>query len=278
MGGRLIIKPAWVQGRLPQEDALFLVRGKGLGRFPPNGRDRPIFSPVENEFELGPELEARIARWVMVWRKWSSCLPKRYTPLDCREFDIQRFNREALAICREVAPRLPEDQEICFNGVKRTGVFHRTWMMEAGLPGRAKSSASPEARPRQEDPDKVIKLMAEYGGEALWGGRGPILPDDLPISQALQAEITQWGRGLLRATESWLPGDDDSFQRYQDHDDRKRLHAERGTRLARALSRELPDWTVIYFNSDLADRHADPNLYYFTYAGSPLLRGSGKTA
>lgn len=261
-GGRLIVKPRMRKGRFPQDDALFLIRGRGIGRFRQNGRNLRTFAEWGEGGRFGPELDHRLKAWVRVWASWSACLPKPYTPLDCREFDVQSFNREGLAICREILPFLPEGQELCFNGLKRSGAFHRTFLMERWLARRVGTLST--SLPPDHDPDKTVKVMAEYGGDALWLWSGPIDPDDLPISAELSERIAAWGKGLITAADTWLPGEADVFQRYKEHDERKRRHADRGLAIAQALKRELPDWTVIYFDADLADRHSDAALYHRT--------------
>ena len=95
---------------------------------------------------------------------------------------------------------------------------------------------------------RKIKLMADYQCWPLWGalsGRyGDIDPDDLPISNALRANLIQWAADY----DATLVGDDPKRSGFATPE-AKAAFASIGTRLRNELAAELGSGFQVTFNA-----------------------------
>lgn len=95
--------------------------------------------------------------------------------------------------------------------------------------------------------EKWVRVMADYDADGIWRKDGCMMSiDDLPVSRQIA-----WNLGCWQAV----------HDRY-DHEgpmDKKTLawFAESGRQIAKRIKQELPDWTVIYFDSQRFDIERD---------------------
>jgi hypothetical protein len=89
---------------------------------------------------------------------------------------------------------------------------------------------------------KWVRIMADFSADGVWNKQGQLCElDCLPVSGALKARISAWM---------------DWFDRGADRSDRTaipfnvRIFTEEGLQIARDVKRELPDWTVVYFDEE----------------------------
>jgi len=84
-----------------------------------------------------------------------------------------------------------------------------------------------------------VRVMADYGTEGLWTREGyMMLGNALPVSTALMARLRCWCRWYETNTDYCIA---DSTFDYVDF-------AATGLEIAKAIKRELPNWTIIYFD------------------------------
>ncbi len=93
--------------------------------------------------------------------------------------------------------------------------------------------------------EKWVRVMADYCSDGLWDKEGVMMErDTLPITPTLAARHEAWCL-LYEQSEPFRDGgavfDYTAF-------------SEEGRQIARAIKRELPDWTVMYFDESKIDR------------------------
>ena len=109
------------------------------------------------------------------------------------------------------------------------------------------SEPSSIATGRARKPRQHIHLMADYGSAGVWDhGGGPLDPVKLPLSPRLRARLTRWCARFQESFETEI--DLDAF-------------ASEGRAIAQAVKKELPDWSIVYFDEAAAARSG--------YRGSP---------
>src|SRR3954469_19940564 len=92
-----------------------------------------------------------------------------------------------------------------------------------------------------------LRLMADYGSAGVWDHDGaPLDPARLPLSPRLRARVTRWCARFQASFETEI--DLEAF-------------AAEGRAIAQAVKKELPDWSVVYFDEAAAARRG--------YRGSP---------
>jgi hypothetical protein len=92
-----------------------------------------------------------------------------------------------------------------------------------------------------------LRLMADYGSAGVWDYHGAALdPAALPLSPRLRARLARWCARFQESFETEI--DLDAF-------------ASEGRAIAAALKKDLPDWSIIYFDEAAAARSG--------YRGSP---------
>jgi hypothetical protein len=87
---------------------------------------------------------------------------------------------------------------------------------------------------------KWVRIMGDFAADGVWNKQGALCDlDDLPVSDALKRRIAAWmdwyDRGADRSDRNAVPFD-------------VRVFSEQGLEIARDVKRELPDWTVVYFD------------------------------
>lgn len=263
LGAQLILQPAAGRGRWPDDSAVHLVHGRGLTRYEFDDGQSPEPFPWQGASKLNEHLADRVAQWVQAWQRLAEGLPRHYLPIHCREFDVQSDNREGLAICRALLPFLPKGQQLCFRGAKRKGVYHRSWLLE--WVRKPETSAAPRLRDYNDrDPERWVRVMGDYGSTGIWEWSGSeMMPAELPITAPLKAQLADWARRFFSAVDSWRAGDADNFQRLCTDDVALYAYSDEGLSIARAIKAELPDWTVVYFDADLAGRHTSLARFQF---------------
>jgi hypothetical protein len=109
------------------------------------------------------------------------------------------------------------------------------------------SEPSSIATGRARKPRQHIHLMADYGSAGVWDhDGGPLDPVKLPLSPRLRARLTRWCARFQESFETEI--DLDAF-------------ASEGRAIAHAVKKELPDWSIVYFDEAAAARSG--------YRGSP---------
>ena len=89
---------------------------------------------------------------------------------------------------------------------------------------------------------RYIKVMADYMSSCLWHADGIQADiDELPVSAALRTRIAQWA-DWYNVNDDFLP----AAERKNRLDLRK--FNDEGLAIARAVKRELPDWTVVWWD------------------------------
>jgi hypothetical protein len=89
---------------------------------------------------------------------------------------------------------------------------------------------------------KWVRIMADFSADGVWNKQGQLCDlDGLPVSGELKKRISAWM---------------DWFDRAADRTDRNaipfdvRAFTKQGLDIARDVKRELPDWTVVYFDEE----------------------------
>lgn len=143
-------------------------------------------------------------------------------------------------------------QPLDFFVVLRKCRIHSLRQPYPGLLWPGAAFGTPRCRDMNEDPpdddisfpDHWVRLMAEYASDGVWESDGcPGDTEELPISEALRADILAWVDWYERDCDDGLP-DPRPFPREQ--------FAAHGLTLARRLKAELPDWTVVYHDEQKA--------------------------
>lgn len=270
MTGTLFLKPAWRRGRVHNLTTLFLTQNLGLCHI--EGWQESGFMIADDPADYGVDamLAGRIEAWTAPYRHLSEGLRVPWRPEHCREFDIQRHNREGLAIARAIAARLPDGQQLCFRPAKRKGAYFYSDLVERG--SHAASSEQPPDLcgpplpayyDDTRDPTKWVRVMGDYCSSGIWHREGYEMdPDDLPIPDKIKARLDDWAARYF-CIDSWREGDADNFARIQEDDRVLRLYSDEGLAIARAIKATLPEWTVVYFDEDLSWRHAIRAKYQF---------------
>jgi hypothetical protein len=262
MVGNLILKIALRRGHDPARDALFLTHGMGLTHTRDFQYGAPMAPADPACYGIGPDLTARIADWTRWWTELAEGLPRRYTPMHCREFDIQIYNREALAILRAIVPHVPDGTDVAYRAAKRQGARFRSEIIAHCRP--RDDAPLPAYYGDDRDPDRFVRVMGDYCTSGLWDWTGAMMdPSDLPVTDALRARIADWVYRFLSVSDSWIPGYADNFARIRLHDGMLAQFADDGLAIARAIKAHLPDWTVVYHDENLACRTADRLVYQY---------------
>lgn len=102
--------------------------------------------------------------------------------------------------------------------------------------------------------EKWVRILADSCADGVWErGGGACRAEGLPVSAELVSRIKAWQRWYDRDENDWgiFKGDLQAF-------------SAEGLAIARALKRELPDWTVVYFDDDACENAASnaPRIEY----------------
>lgn len=84
-----------------------------------------------------------------------------------------------------------------------------------------------------------VRVMCDYCADGLWSEDGAAHPDDYPITPALKARIAAWQDEFERAA---------SIDRGMSREVLLAFNAE-GRAIAVEMKLQLPDWTVVFFDS-----------------------------
>jgi hypothetical protein len=89
---------------------------------------------------------------------------------------------------------------------------------------------------------KWVRVTADFSADGVWDRQGKLCDlDGLPVSDGLKKRISAWmewfDRGADPSDRNSIPFD-------------VRVFSEQGLEIARDLKRELPDWTVVYFDEE----------------------------
>lgn len=95
--------------------------------------------------------------------------------------------------------------------------------------------------------DKYLKVMCDFCAEGLWTSKGAISPYSLPLSEDLQEKLVAWNW--------WYDlGFDNPQKMTGEIEFNLSEFVAQGLELAQQLKRELPDWTIYYFDEAERDR------------------------
>lgn len=93
----------------------------------------------------------------------------------------------------------------------------------------------------EEFPQRWVRLMCDFAADGVWNSKGEgCSADSLPISRALLERVRAWQAWFER--DAW-----DGSSDLRPPFDVLAFSAE-GLVIARDMKRELPDWTVVYFD------------------------------
>jgi hypothetical protein len=85
-----------------------------------------------------------------------------------------------------------------------------------------------------------LRMRADYGCAGLWDQDDrPLDPTKLPLSQKLRERLARWCARFQASFENEINLD---------------TFAAEGRAIARAMKRELPDWSIVYFDEAAAAR------------------------
>lgn len=105
---------------------------------------------------------------------------------------------------------------------------------------------------------KYVKLMPDYCSSGLWTINGAMMEwSSLPVSEELKDRIHLWVSDYDQNNPTF---DDDEVD--PDVFDIG-FHSAQGVELAKEIKRELPDWTVVYFNESLINRDGPRTEYEY---------------
>jgi hypothetical protein len=94
--------------------------------------------------------------------------------------------------------------------------------------------------------DKWVRIMADWSADGVWDSEGcGCSADSLPISDNLRQRLRDW-QAMYDATEG-----DPGLPQWPNGPDK---FAHVGLAIAKAVKRELPDWTVIFHDEAEAGR------------------------
>ena len=107
--------------------------------------------------------------------------------------------------------------------------------------------------------ERWIRVMADYSADPLWDRDGCMAEvDDLPVSAALQERLLGWAE-WYESNRAWEGDHSFDFEPF----------ARLGLELARAVKRELPDWTVIYWDEAAYHRNSKGPRECYEYEIGP---------
>ena len=93
---------------------------------------------------------------------------------------------------------------------------------------------------------KWVRIMCDFSADPLWGADGTMIDlDDLPVTQELRQRLRDWEEVYDRQ---------DLFASSPSYD--VAAFSRTGRELAREVKRQLPDWTVIYYDEEAAANRA----------------------
>lgn len=113
--------------------------------------------------------------------------------------------------------------------------------------------------------EKYLRVMADYCSTGLWDKSGcNVDPEDYPLSEATKKLLDEWQQ-LYEENDDWKepeqrktpPFDIPSF-------------AKQGLEVAKAVKRDLPDYTIVYFDeekSNQTDGHEDRKIFEYEING-----------
>ena len=102
---------------------------------------------------------------------------------------------------------------------------------------------------------KYVKIMADYLAEGVWDHEGACLSiADVPLHATLQLEITDWQATYDRT------GMDEDFDVVG--------FSVQGLALAREVKRQLPEWTVMYFDEAYAGTGQNRTVWFYEILAS----------
>ena len=97
--------------------------------------------------------------------------------------------------------------------------------------------------------DKWVRIMADFCAEAIWckDGAGTSI-EELPVTPELRDRILAWQHWYDDQCEGYLPPSERTTQ--FDY----AAFSAKGLALALEVKRQLPDWTVIYFDEERSNK------------------------
>ncbi len=241
--------------RIEEDNALKLSHGRGLTEYEGHSYGASEVAVDPAKLGLGRHLAQLIDRWVQTWTDLAEGLPLHTGPEHCREFDIQRYNRAALHICRAVSLSLPAERQVCFFPAKRKGAAYRSELLSRAQQAPGRLGVSRE--PRERDPEKWVRIMGDYSASGVWDWQGYMVTSEwLPISPELRRWLDSWASRYVSTCDAWWHGNHENFEEIVRNERRVLIYAEEGLALAAAIKAALPDWTVVYHNESLSMKGA----------------------
>lgn len=105
--------------------------------------------------------------------------------------------------------------------------------------------------------DKWVRILPDYCSTGIWAKDGSNCSyDELPVSDYLKDKIRQWIKDYDLYADDWK---NKQFQTWQHN---KKFHNDWGLVIAKEVKRQLPDWTVIFFDTIAAENKPDYRYYY----------------
>lgn len=103
---------------------------------------------------------------------------------------------------------------------------------------------------------KWVRIMCDYSADPVWASDGTMIDlDDLPVTQELKQRLRAWEEIFDRQ---------DLFASSPSYD--VAAFSRTGRELAREVKRQLPDWTVVYYDEEAAAaKAADAPTETFEY-------------
>jgi len=212
--------------------------------------------------EIGEALDAWSERYARIAR----VLPYGYYPEDCADFDVERFNRDALELASAVVAQLDDRWILVVTLLQRKKRIYLSLLMDM-VSGRAESrkgewgDGTPilgnTANSDEAFPGKWVRVAIQDYSAGIFDVTGAengmeALPIDAEVAKRL-------GDALKNLCDRWTEvgdvvdglGDEPMFSA------ERALLAAEGLRLALELKAALPDrWTVVYFDIEAAARRA----------------------
>jgi hypothetical protein len=101
--------------------------------------------------------------------------------------------------------------------------------------------------------NKWIRVMADFDSDGFWEEDGSMMErENIPISLNLMVRHIKWCEWFEKYDFDVVDFDIKGFSK-------------EGSEIAFAIKDELPDWTVIYFNQELAVRYPTGPRHMFEY-------------